>query len=268
MNNKSIVICGGDKRQKYMYEYMVEKGLKVSTFGMEGEEDVEKLKNYDVVILPVPVTKDGEHINGPYRIRLDDIMSVLCDTQIVLGGVCGGMDMIDYYLDEEFQFKNALLTAEGAMQIAMENTDFTINGSEYAVLGYGRIGKLLAAMIKNMGAVVTVCARNPKQLAMAKTFGFETMHINQLENMGRFDVIFNTVPKTVMDGRVLEDTKNDVLIIELAGKPYGIDLKAAEELNKNVIVASGLPGRVAPKTAGKILCDVILDILGGMENGT
>ena len=176
--------------------------------------------------------------------------------------------MIDYYLDENFQMQNAVATAEGALQVAMENTDITINRSECVVLGYGRIAKLLSAMLKNMGARVTVCARNPKDLSMAKAFGFETMHINKLENMGRFDVVFNTVPQNIINEKLVGTTKKEVLLIELASKPYGIDVEAAEKLNRKIIVASGLPGKVAPKTAGVILCDVILDILGGMENGT
>ena len=45
-------------------------------------------------------------------------------------------------------------------------------------------------------------------------------------------------------------------------------MEAAEKIGRRVIIASGLPGKVAPKTAGKILCDVILDILGGVEFGT
>ena len=57
--DKSIVICGGDKRQKYLYELMVEKGLDVSTFALERDGDIKELTNYDVVILPVPVTKDA-----------------------------------------------------------------------------------------------------------------------------------------------------------------------------------------------------------------
>lgn len=270
MINKSIVICGGDKRQKYMYEIMCNMGLDVSSFALfyDDIKDAEDIRKFDVVIFPVPVTKDGVYLNSERKVLMDDILSMLCDGQIVLGGVCRGMDMIDYYLDEDFQTKNALLTAEGALQVAMENTDITVNGAKCAILGYGRIGKLLATILKNMGSEVTVCARNPKDLSMAKALGFKTMHINHLENMGGFDIIFNTVPKIVMCGDVLENTRRNVLIVELASKPYGIDLKAAEELNRKVIIASGLPGKVAPETAGKILCDVILDILGGMENGT
>ncbi len=268
--SKSILICGGDKRQKYMYEYMMEKGFDVSTFALFYNDisDIEDIKKFDVVIFPVPVTKDGVYLNSQRKVLLKDILSVLCDGQIVMGGVCSGMDMIDYYLDEDFQTQNAIPTAEGALQLAMENTDATINGSHCAVLGYGRIGKILSSMLKSMGAKVTVFARNPKDLSMAKAFGFETVHINHILDMGEFDIIFNTVPEMVMDTGVLETTKRDVILIELASKPYGIDLKAAEDMDRKSIVASGLPGKVAPKTAGKTLCDVILDILGGMENGT
>jgi len=268
MYDKSIVICGGDNRQRYMYEFMKQKGLDVSTFALYGEENPEILKKYDVIILPVPVTKDGMNLNGLYNIKLEDIMAFICPGQIVLGGMCNGIDAIDYYLDEGFQTQNAIPTAEGALQLAMENTDITINKSKCMVLGYGRIGKILSAMLKNMGADVSVCARNPKDLSMAKAFGFNVMHINYLENTECFDVIFNTVPNVVMDSNVLGSTRKDVLLIELASKPYGIDMEAAKKLNRNVIIASGLPGKVAPKTAGKILCDVILDILGGVEFGT
>lgn len=264
---KSILICGGDKRQEYMYRYMLDKGLNVSTFalGEDSKITIDDIKKYDVVIFPVPVTRDGEYLNASSKVKLADIMGQLDENQIVLGGMCNGYDMIDYYKDESFQMQNAVPTAEGAIQLAMENTDFTINGSCCAVLGYGRIGKVMAAMLKSLGAKVTVCARNPKDISLARAFGFETMHINHLENMGMFDIIFNTVPKTVMDSTVLGSTKSNVLLIELASKPYGIDMEATQKLGKKVIIASGLPGKVAPKTAGKILCDVIMDILIGLE---
>lgn len=268
--SKSILVCGGDKRQKYMYEYMKEKGFDVSTFALFYNDisDIGDIKKFDVVIFPVPVTKDGIYLNSGRKVLLKDILSVLCDGQVVMGGVCGNMDMIDYYLDEDFQTQNAIPTAEGALQVAMENTDITINGSCCAVMGYGRIGKILASMLKNTGAKVTVYARNPKDLSMAKAFGFETEHINGISDMGEFDIIFNTVPTQIIGRTVLKGTKRDVLLIELASKPYGIDVESAEDMDRRLIIASGLPGTVAPKTAGKILCDVILDILGGIENGT
>lgn len=269
---KSILICGGDSRQKHMYKFMLDKGLDVSTYALDVDSKVtiNDLGKFDVIILPVPVSKDGIHLNAPLvncKLKLEDIMSGVDKSQVVLGGVCKGLEnVIDYYDNEDFQMKNAIPTAEGALQTAMENTDITINKSHCAVLGFGRIGKIMAAMLKNMGAYVTVCARNPKDIALAQAFGFDTENINEIyHRAGDFDIFFNTVPKTVMDSEVLGKVKNSALLVELASKPYGIDMEAAEKLGKKVIIASALPGKVAPMTAGRILCDVIMDILIGLE---
>ena len=268
MYYKSILICGGDKRQRYMYEYMKEKGLGVSSFGLfhNDIQDIDEIKKYDVVILPIPVTKDGVYLKCERIVLLQDVFDILSESQIILGGMYDGI--YDYGKVERFQMKNALPTAEGALSVAVENTDITINDSCCCIFGYGRIGKILANMLKNMGASVTVYARNIKDLSLAETMGFETKNTNIVEDLGKFDIIFNTVPKPILDGRVLSTAKKDALFIELASKPYGIDMEAAEKLGRKVIVASGLPGKVAPKTAGKILFDVIMDILGGIEDGT
>ncbi len=270
---KKILICGGDKRQRYMYEIMNDKGLDVKTFALgDGSEiTLKDLSDFDVIILPVPVSKDGVNLNAPlvdYKVKLEDIFGSIDKGQTVLGGLCDkfGDNLIDYCKNEEFQMKNAVPTAEGALQIAMENTDITINKSHCAVLGFGRIGKIMAAMLKSMGAFVTVCARSPKDIMLAQIFGFDTVNINEVFCKAQnFDIFFNTVPKTVVDVKVLEKIKDSALIIELASKPYGTDMEAAEKLSKKVIVASALPGKVAPWTAGKILCDVIMNILIGLE---
>lgn len=268
MYYKSILICGGDKRQKYMYEYMREKGLDVSTFGLfYGDlENLEDIRKFDVIILPVPVTRDGVYLNSKRVIKLEDIFKYVSKTQIVLGGMYDGI--IDYFKCEKLQMKNALPTAEGAIQVAMENTDITINGSKCGVFGYGRIGKILSNMLKNMDADVTVFARKEKDLALAEALGYNTENIYFKSGFSDFDIIFNTVPETFLDSDALGTTKNDVILIELASKPYGIDFESAEKLGRKCVLASGLPGKVAPKTAGKILYDVIMDILGGIENGT
>lgn len=268
MYYKSILICGGDKRQKYMYEYMKEKGLDVSTFGLfYGDlENLDDIRRFDVIILPVPVTRDGVYLNSERVVKLEDIFGVITQSQIVMGGMYDGI--IDYFKCEKLQMKNAVPTAEGAIWVAMENTDVTINKSVCGIFGYGRIGKVLADMLKKLGAEVTVFARKEKDLALAEALGYKAENIYFKNNLSDFDIIFNTVPEAVLDNDAICTTKKDVLLVELASKPYGIDFETAEKLGRKLVVASGLPGKVAPKTAGKILCDVILDILGGIENGT
>ena len=269
---KSILICGGDLRQKYLFEDMLKKGFKVSTFALnENGVNINDICKFDVLILPVPVSKDGEHLNTPlikYKIKIEDVLSRTDYTQTILGGVCGGIsdNIIDYYKNEDFQMQNAIPTAEGALQIAMENTEITINNSRCGVLGFGRIGKIMARMLKNMGADVTVFARNPKDISLAKALGYNAINIVDISNyIKKFDILFNTVPHRVIDCDALCNLKDNSVIIELASKPYGTDIERAEKLGKKVIVASALPGKVAPITAGKILSDVITDILMGLE---
>lgn len=270
---KSILICGGDKRQRFMYEFMRGNGISVRSFALNEDNEVTlgDINRFDIIVLPVPVSKDNIYLNAPlvdYKIKIEDIFRIIDKTQIVLGGVCDGLgyDIIDYYKNEDFQMRNAIPTAEGALQIAMENTDITINKSHCGVLGFGRIGKVMATMLKNMGAIVTVCARNPKDIALAQAFGFYTLNINELYGkLTDFDILFNTVPKVVIDSTILGEIKDSTLLIELASKPYGIDMESAKKLGKKFIIASALPGKVAPKTSGRILCDVIMDILTGLE---
>ena len=267
---KRILLCGGDKRQKYLYEDMLKKGFNVSTFALnEDGVTIDDINKFDVLVLPVPVSKDGMFLNAPmvdYKINIDDILMRTDSSQTILGGMSGGLsdNIIDYYKNEDFQMQNAIPTAEGALQLAMENTDITINKSCCAVLGFGRIGKVMAQMLKNMGADVTVFARNPKDIALAKALGYKGLNTGVISDfIGKFDILFNTIPHRVIDSGDLGGLRG--IYIELASKPYGMDMEWAKKLGKKVILASALPGRVAPRTAGRILSDVITDILIGLE---
>lgn len=271
--NKSILICGGDKRQKYLYKMMRDDGFDVRTYAL-GEKDsvrAEDIKKSDVVILPLPVSIDGINLNAPFsecEIKIDDIFSHLSASQTVLGGMCGKLnyDMTDYYENERFKVQNAIPTAEGAIRIAMENCDFTINGSKCLVLGYGRIGKVLSKMLNCLGADVTVCTRNKKELELSEVFGCKACDIDLIGDViGNYDIIFNTAPKVVVTGEMLGKMPKRTLFVELASKPYGIDMTTARAMGRRVLTASGLPGKFTPKTAGKILKDVLVKILFEME---
>lgn len=266
---KSILICGGDKRQKCMYRQMLAEGLNVKTYALGGETSVcmENIGDFDVVIFPVPVSTDGINLNAPLaenNVNLDDILSYLSKSQTVLGGVCDKInyDMIDYYKSEKLQTQNAIPTAEGALRIAMENCDFTLYGSKCLVTGYGRIAKILAKRLTDMGAVVTVCARKEKDLALAETMGCKALPMEYIsEGIQNTDIIFNTVPKVIITGNIVGKIKKTTLYIELASKPYGIDMTSAKALSRRVIIASGLPGKFTPESSGKTLKEIIMEIL-------
>lgn len=55
--------------------------------------------------------------------------------------------------------------------------------------------------------------------------------------------------------------KRDTLIIDLASRPGGTDFDYAKEHGVNAIHALGLPGKVAPKTAGQVMADVLVQLM-------
>ena len=159
-------------------------------------------------------------------------------------------------------FANALPTAEGAIQIAMEELPITLHGARALVIGYGRLGRALAPRLAGLGARVSVAARKYADLAWAESFGFGTEHTGQLRPwLCGYDLVVNTVPARVLGEAELAELRPDCLVIDLASKPGGVDLDAAARLGKKVVWALSLPGKVAPVTAGRAIRTAIYNIL-------
>ncbi len=228
------------------------------------------------VILPLPVSSDGEHLSTPFapccRLKLREIGEKLKDAEVKL--VCGGkfpapfaefcrensIEVFDYYEREEFSVANAVPTAEGAIEIALRELPITLNGSNMLIIGYGRIGKVLAKLLSALGANVTVSARKDADFAWISANGFKcavTGELAKLLEKNRFDAIFNTVPKAVLGEAELLHIKGNTLIVDLASKPGGIDVEAAKSRSLNTIWALSLPGKCAPVSAGRIIADTV-----------
>lgn len=144
----------------------------------------------------------------------------------------------------------------------MNELPITLCGSRCLVVGYGRIGKCLAKMLQGIGACVTVSARSLGDMAMIRAFGYKAVHTAELASIaGDFDLIINTVPHKVINESVIERINRETLVIDLASKPGGVDMDAAKKFGIRVIWALSLPGKVAPVTAGKIICDTVINII-------
>lgn len=116
-------------------------------------------------------------------------------------------------------------TAEGAIQVAMENMDTTLHGSRALVIGFGRVGKLTAHRLQSLGARVTVAARKCEDWAWAQAYGYGTEDSMRLEYwMGGFDLIVNTVPAKILNRAHLERVQPGAFIIDLASLPGGVDV--------------------------------------------
>ncbi len=287
-----LLFVGGDRRQIRAANQIAQRGVEVSVFGF-GESDSVKFSKkicqdvlfheikdkYKIIILPLPSSVDGENINitnEKINIKIRDFFENVSKDSIILAGKCNqeiikikeetGFTLIDYFEREDLNILNAIPTAEGAIQIAMEELPFTIHSSKCLVIGNGKIGKILSKMLDGLGADVTVAARKTRDRALAFSFGIKGIPTTTLyENIGNFDIIFNTVPKPLLDKDTLLKVNKNSLVIDLASSPGGIDFDAARKMGIKVIWALSLPGKVAPDTAGDIIGKTIIDILEDLE---
>jgi dipicolinate synthase subunit A len=128
------------------------------------------------------------------------------------------------------------------------------------VIGYGRVGKILADRLKAIGCDVTISARKPADLALAEALGFSYINTGQLNFKPlEYDIIFNTVDVKVIEDTSLKTCTAD-LIIDLSSKG-GLSLNVANSLGIKALKAPGLPGIIAPKTAAEILTNTITHII-------
>ena len=177
-----------------------------------------------------------------------------------------GVRCLDYFAREELAVANAVPTAEGAIQIAMEQLPITLHGASVLVVGFGRIGQATAVRMTALGAQVTVAARRWEALAWAQALGCQGLCLSRLADAPRpYQLVVNTVPAQVLRKKVLRRFPAGGLILDLASKPGGVDRSAAEALGLPVIHALSLPGKVAPVTAAAILQSTIYHMLQELE---
>ena len=271
-----ILIIGGGIRLKKAGEAFNLLGYPVSFY--DGSAPLKSaIDSADIILLGIPVSKDGINLaqeENEAPISLRDIAALAGKNKLVAGGRMServkalfdiySVKWLDYALCEEFEVLNAVPTAEGAIQIAMEEFPFTIHSSNVIVTGFGKVSRALCLRLKALGANCTVIARNPVQRAEAESMGFEAVDYPLLpQKVKACHILFNTVPAKVIGKSVLSNMHSNQGIIDLASKPGGVDLDAATAFGVNVIWALSLPGKVAPKTAGEIIqktvCNVIDD---------
>jgi dipicolinate synthase subunit A len=293
LKDLNILIIGGDRREVDLYLHLKKMGANASLFGFNNFKNLEvvlsdgglleQLKIADVIITPLSGIEANGEIYAPFagdRITINrkEILTAINPEAIFIAGYIhqtlkkifkeNGIRFYETRGMDEISTLNAIPTVEGAIQYAMAHTDKTIHNSQSFVLGFGRCGKILADTLKALGAEVTVVARRWEVLAWVEALKMIPLHLDDLKKeIGKAEVIYNTIPFPILDADVLCNVNKSALIIDIASFPWGVDYAAAERLNIRTILLPGLPGKVAPKTASKILCRVypplILSLLKG-----
>jgi len=202
------------------------------------------------LLLPVPsFTPEGCIIGGG---NLRTLLTLLPKDILVIGGNLDCPELVDYRTvdllqDADYLALNANITAHCAIKVTLNNMGAILDGCDVLVVGWGRIGKCLAHLLRQMGACVTVCARKESDRSMLKALGYRAEDYASVD-LQNYRVIYNTVPSMVFP-----DCPEGALKIDLASK-LGLG-------GDDVIWARGLPGKDAPESSGALIARSLIPIL-------
>ncbi|AEI44284.1 dipicolinate synthase subunit DpsA [Paenibacillus mucilaginosus] len=282
-----VALIGGDARQLEVISKCSELDATVLLIGFDNlqnafsgitkaEFTTEALEGMDAVILPAVGTDDSGRIDSLFssaelRLTREHIAALPKHAKVFTGmakpylrELCAesGIGLIELFDRDDVAIYNSIPTAEGAIMMAIQNTDITIHGSTAMVLGFGRTGITLARTLQGMGARVKVGVNKPEYFARAYEMGLNPFHTEELKQQAsKVDYVFNTIPAPIITAQVIAQMPHRALIIDLASRPGGTDFRFAEKRGVKAMLAPGLPGIVAPKTAGRIMADTITRII-------
>jgi len=285
--NFNFGIIGGDLRYIRLAEILAKENNEVNVFGLEEYKNFNNIKNLnkkntleeilevsEILIAPIPFTKDKVNLHMPYSLKKIEIEEFLikCKNKTVLAGSISdrvkskvkelNVNLIDLLENEELTIFNTIATAEGTIKILIENTEINLHRSKTLILGFGRVAKTLAKKLQGLDVDVTCAARKSKDLTWIETYGYKATNINELkENLYQFDSIINTVPNIILTEEKLQYVNKECLLIDLASTPGGFDKDAIEKRKLKYNWALALPGKVAPLVTAKYIKNAIYDVI-------
>ncbi|MBD2870684.1 dipicolinate synthase subunit DpsA [Paenibacillus arenilitoris] len=282
-----VLMLGGDARQLEVIRKLTELDATVTVSGFDGlhssldgavqaEFEEQLFEGVDALLLPAVGTDDQGFIHAVFSDRqlqlTNSHLAKLPKHCTVYTGMAksylrelcdqNSLKLVELFDRDDVAIYNSIPTAEGALMMAIQNTDITIHGSSSMVLGLGRTGFTLARTLQGLGSKVKVGVRRSEQFARAAEMGFEPFYISGLlQHVSNIDLLFNTIPTMIVTAQIIANLPSRAVIIDLASKPGGTDFRFAEKRGIKALLAPGLPGIVAPKTAGRIMADCLSQLI-------
>lgn len=284
-----VLFLGGDKRQVEIINHLKERGHNIDVIGYNQavfSEDIIKLEleqvkidEYNVVIFPVSGVKEDFSVVSDFNhdkiILKRDFLNGLNKKALVFTGIKTETlnemldvvqhDVIALMDDNDIKKQNSIPTVEGIIGDLIYNTDYTISGSNIFILGYGNVGRPLTEKLKALGADLTIGVIQYEEYKELTQNDINCIYTNNkflMENvMSGSDIVINTVPELIINKDYLEALNKDAYVLDISSHPHGVDFDSANDLKIKNKLLLGIPGKVAPKTAGLILVNKIDSIL-------
>lgn len=287
LTNRHIVIMGGDARQIEVINKFIALDAHLSLVGFDqldrnfngaAKVNMEEIsaKEVDSLILPVSGTDQEGNVettfsNETVKLTKEWLANTPEHCTIYSGISTPYLDKISHETEREVvklfarddvAIYNSIPTVEGTLMMVIQNTDITIHHANVMVLGLGRTGMSITRAFQALGAHVKVGSRNPEQIARAVEMGVKAFYLKELETeVEDTEICINTIPAMVLTSKVLSKMPASSFIMDIASLPGGTDFRYAKKRGIKAIITPGLPGMVAPKTAGRIIANVLSELL-------
>lgn len=234
-----FLVMRGDRRQNILCDLLIADG-------------------HNAQLVPGPEKWGRQNLPAPGAF----LVTAKADSALREAALAHGFRLLEYGRLPSFLQENGMVTAEGAIQVAMKHRLRTIRGSDVLVIGYGGIGRPLAALLKGLGCCrVEVAVRREEQLWVLRGEGYYPFLSKDIEDRAeKYDLIFNTAPELLLTRPVLEQLRPGVLVVDLASKPGGVDWQAAKELELKAVHALALPGQLTPVSGAVAIRNAIYEL--------
>ena len=260
----NILVMGGDER-------MIHAARILSADTLFLGEQTDTNKKYDAIVLPMPLSRDGENVVCPIekkRFPFADIIEYTAENARVFAGgkalalteICreNNFALENYSESETLVLKNAKLTAEAAVMLLIQHSSGSLLGSTVLITGYGRIARFMAKELSVFNSRVIIAARKPEVRVLAELDGFSAIDVNGIHDViGECDYIANTVPTQLFSENNLAKMKEWTIFEELATLPQEPTRSLCEKCGGKYVFAGGLPGKFSPEAAGKFIAEEI-----------
>ncbi len=287
LTNRHIVILGGDARQIEVISKLTALDAHLSLIGFDQlnrnfngaiKKNMEEIraKEVDSLILPVSGTDEEGNVETTFSnetIKLTKGWLQETPTHCAIySGISTpfldkvsretGREVVKLFERDDVAIYNSIPTVEGTIMMVIQHTDITIHHANVIILGLGRTGMSLARAFSALGAHVKVGARRPEHIARAVEMGLKAFYLKDLaDQVQDNEICINTIPAMVLTSKVLSRMPASSFIMDIASLPGGTDFRYAKKRGIKAIITPGLPGLVAPKTAGQIIANVLTELL-------